>query len=285
MDFVAPATKGEALATLAELGPDATVLAGGTDVMVQYLRDEITPRCLLYIGKLDELREAEADSDAITLGALTTHRRLAMDPKFADRLTAVSEAAATVGGWQTQSVGTVGGNICNASPAADLSAPLLVADAVVNLESAAGKRSISYEDFIVGRRATLRDSTELVTSLTVVPQSSRTGETYLKVGRRGAMEVALVGLAVRLTLDEVGRVADVAIGVCSVSPIPYRATDSEEVITGTKLEAEAIKEAADLLTGSATPITDFRADASYRKRVLGPLLERGLSIAAQRAAG
>ncbi|MEX0863920.1 MAG: xanthine dehydrogenase family protein subunit M [Acidimicrobiia bacterium] len=284
MEFISPASKDEALDVLGRLGPDATVLAGGTDVMVQYLRGEIAPGHLVYIGGLDALDGIAADGHEFSIGALTPHRRLATDPLVLDLLPAVSAAAATVGGWQTQAVGTIGGNVCNASPAADLAAPLLTADAMVNLESGRAKRSVRLADFLIGRRQTAREPDELVTGLSVTPRQGRTGDVYLKVGRRGAMEVALVGLSTRLMLDDSDRVEAVAIAVCSVAPVPYRASEAEEVLKGTRLEAEAIREAAAVLATSASPVSDFRADARYRTRVLGALLERALRMAAERAA-
>jgi carbon-monoxide dehydrogenase medium subunit len=284
MEFISAATKNDVLEALSSMGEDAVILAGGTDVMIQYLRGEIAPAHLLHIENVGELRSIAETSDRISLGALTVHRDLTTDARIADRLPALAEAAGSVGGWQTQSIGTVAGNICNASPAADLVAPLLIADAVVNLESSTHARSLLLSDFLIDRRKTARRDDELVTSVEAVPRPERAGEVYLKVGRRSAMEVALVGLAVRILLDGNGNAEDVSIAVCSVSPVPYRATEVEKVIRAGGLHPEAVKEAGHVLTESARPITDARADASYRRRILGPLLQRALEIAVERAA-
>ena len=272
----------EALESLSQLGDEAQVLAGGTDVMIQYQRGELHPATLLHIEGVEELQRLEQDG-SVTLGALVTHRRVSRT--LADRLPALSEACATVGGWQTQEVGTVAGNVCNASPAADTIPPLLIAGAVVDLASGGGTRSIPLEQFVLGRRKTARAPDELVTAIRVEPLPPGAGEVYLKVAPRSAMEVALVGLAVRLQLDQDRVVTDARIATCSVAPVPFRVRDAEEVLVGSRLETDAVAEAADRLRAAADPIDDVRATAAYRLKVLGPLLERAATIVGERAGG
>jgi carbon-monoxide dehydrogenase medium subunit len=281
MEFRSAGSIDEALAWLDELGDEAQVLAGGTDVMIQRMRHEIDPSVLLYIGGLVEL-EGYAPNGAATFGALTTHRALATDPRVAAAVPGLAEAAATVGGWQTQQVGTLGGNLCNASPAADTAAPLLVADAQVELTSSTGVRTLALDEFLVGRRSTARLPNELLTGISATPIGPGTGETYHKLGRRSAMEVAIVGLATRLTLAPNGTVAAARIAACSVGPRPYRATDVEQILDGSRLEAETVAEAGQALVESAAPIDDARASASYRLRVLPGLLARAVADCRER---
>ena len=276
-DFRSASNRPEALGWLDELGSDAQVLAGGTDVMIQYARGELNPRILLHIERVNELRGIRTNG-RVELGSLTTHSVLGSDPVIADRFPAVSEAARTVGGWQTQAVGTIGGNICNASPAADLMPALLVSDAQVTLERVQQERTIPLGDFIKGRRETARAPNELLTSISIEPISGRAGEVYLKVGRRGAMEVAIVGLAARLAFDSGDTITDARLALCSVAPRPYRATDAEAVLIGTRGEPDALGEAGRILAGSASPIDDVRSLASYRLATLAPLLERAVGI-------
>ncbi len=275
MEFVAADSVEEALSCLAKRGDDVQVVAGGTDVMVQYMRGEISASAFLYIGKVGELSELRYDGK-VEIGSLVTHRRLATAPEVAGVLPALAQAASTVGGWQTQEVGTLGGNLCNASPAADTVAPLLVADASVQLRSASGLRELPMERFLVDRRVTDRRPDELLTRITAEPLGPNAGEVYLKLGRRSAMEVAIVGLATRLSFDQAGRVTDARVAVCSVAPRPYRVTASERILVGTRLDLAAVKEASDALVDSARPIDDARASAAYRKRVLPGLLERAV---------
>lgn len=281
MEFRAARSVDEALTCLAEVGDEAQVVAGGTDVMIQHMRREIDPSVLLHIGRLNEL-DGIATNGALSFGTLTTHRNLATNPLVAAALPALAEAASTVGGWQTQEVGTLGGNLCNASPAADTVPPLLVADAHVELRSAAGTRRLSLDEFLLGRRKTARLAHELLTTITAIPLGDRSGETYLKLGRRSAMEVAVVGLAVRLTFDETGTVASARVAACSVAPRPYRATEAERVLAGSRLEAEVLAEAGRALVDSAVPIDDARASSAYRLRVLPGLLARAVGVCRDR---
>lgn len=282
MDFVDARDLAEALSTLDERGEEATVLAGGTDVMVQYLRGEIAPSTLLYIGNVEALRAIEADGHTL-LGALTTHWQVMTDRRISVPHRALAEAAATVGGRQTQNVGTVAGNVVNASPAADLLPALLVANAVVSLESATSSRQLPLQEFLLGRKQTALAPNELVSSITLERPPARSGDVYLKVGRRRAMEVAVVGLAARLAFDEDGTVSDARVAVCSVAPTAYRASEAEAALVGTRLEEGALAAAVDALTRSASPIDDPRASATYRRRVLAPLLRNAAAACRERA--
>lgn len=283
-DFVDARDLDEALGALAERGSDATVLAGGTDVMVQLLRGDIAPPTLLHVRGVRQLAGVALDGRT-TLGALTTHWTLRTDERLRRAHPALAEAAATVGGRQTQNVGTLAGNVVNASPAGDLLPPLLVADARVGLASRRGERVLALEEFVLGRRRTARDDDELVTRLEVEPVGARGGETYVKLGRRRAMEVAIVGLACRLTLDAGGAVEEARLALCSVAPAPFRAREAERALAGTRLEPDAVRAAAEALRAAASPIDDARATARYRIRVLEPLLERALATCAERARG
>jgi carbon-monoxide dehydrogenase medium subunit len=283
VEFRAASSIDEALACLADMGDDAQVVAGGTDVMIQYMRHEINPSVLLHIGRLGEL-DGFTSNGASTFGTLTTHRSLATDRRVATAFPALAEAASTVGGWQTQEVGTLGGNLCNASPAADTAAPLLVADADVELRSAGGVRRLPLDEFLLGRRKTARHPGELLTTITATPLGDRSGEVYLKLGRRRAMEVSIVGLAVRLAFDARGTVVSARIAACSVGPRPYRASEAERILEGHRLEDDAITETGRALVDSANPIDDARASASYRTRVLPGLLARAVATCRDRAA-
>lgn len=286
MRFLSVESLEEALETLSESGEDARILAGGTDVMVQQQRGEIDPAMLLHIERIDALRQVDTSDFRIKLGALITHRRVGRDTELSSSLPALAEAAATVGGWQTQEVGTIAGNVANASPAADTVPALLNADCVVHLTSAEGGREVPLDEFIVGRRQTARHDNELISALSLEPIGPRTGETYLKVGPRSSMEVALVGLAVRVTASEDGAtVEDARISVCSVAPVPYRVSSAEAALIGSSLDDDALTEAGDLLRASAKPIDDARATGTYRQRILAPLLGRAARVAWERAIG
>jgi len=228
VDFISAHTLDEAVAVLDRLGGDATLLAGGSDVMVQLERREIDPGTLFHVEPLTELGAIEADGH-LHLGALVTHRSIATSPLVASRHRSLAVAASLVGGWQTQAVGTIGGNIANASPAADLVPPLLVHGATVTLASSSGERQLPLGSFITGRRQTARRGDELVTFVDLEEPPERTADSFVKIGRRSAMEVSIVGVAVRLTLAADGAVVeDLRIAVCSCGPLAFRAHDADQ---------------------------------------------------------
>lgn len=284
--YHAPSSVGEALDLLGSLGSGTAVLAGGTDLMVQFLRGQVAPEHVVFIGALDdELRGVSADG-AIRIGALTPHRDLATNRVLRREMPGLVEAAAQVGGWQTQNVGTIGGNICNASPAADLPPTLLVADASVTLRDRAGERSLPLVDFFLGRRATQRRPDELLTAVTVPRTAAATGDVYLKIGRRRAMEIAIVGMAMRLTFDErIETVLDARIAICAAAPRPFRAAEAERRLVGTRLDASSLAEAGRLAAAAASPIDDLRASAAYRTWLIASLVARAAAACRRRAAG
>jgi carbon-monoxide dehydrogenase medium subunit len=284
MEFRSADTVDEAVAWLTELGDEAQVLAGGTDVMIQHMRREINPSVLLHINRIPGLDVLGLNGSG-RIGPLVTHRSLATDPVSRAAFPALAEAAATVGGWQTQEVATVGGNLCNASPAADTAPPLLVAGARLTLTGADGSRTVALDQFFKGRRSTERRPDELLTEIAADPVGPGTGETYLKLGRRRAMEVAVVGLAVRLTLDPAGTVERARVAAASIGPRPFRALEAESLLQGSRLEDDAVAEAAGALAASASPIDDARATASYRLRVLPGMLARAVAVCRARADG
>jgi CO/xanthine dehydrogenase FAD-binding subunit len=246
------------------------------------LAGDIRPAALVHIRPLAELGGITSN-DRTDIGALTTHWELGTSSTIREHHRALVEAALTVGGRQTQNVGTIAGNVVNASPAADLVPALLVANARVAAVSTSGRRSLPLEEFLVDRKRTALAPNELVTSISLEQPGARTGETYLKVGRRGAMEVALVGLAVLVRLDESDAIAEARIAVCSVGPKAIRVHEAEAALVGTRGEDAVVSEAGRLLQGAARPIDDVRGTARYRSGVLPALLASAVSTCVERA--
>lgn len=283
MDFVSAGSLGEALELLESLGGDAAVLAGGTDLMLQLGRSELRVGTLLHIERLRELGGVRR-GDPMTIGALATHRELARAPELSPMYGAIRAAAASIGGWQTQSVGTIGGNLCNASPAADLAPPLLVHGARVVLESRArGRRELPLGEFLLDRRRTRRAPDELLTGLLLEPVAPRTADAFIKVGRRSAMEVAILSVALRLTLAaDDATIAEVRVATGAVGPVACRAAATEALLTGARLTSATARDAAAQLASEIRPIDDARGSASYRRAVISRVLEQVLSDCAAR---
>lgn len=279
MDFLIPETLAEALDVLATQGDSVHVLAGGSDLMVQLQRQQVASRSLLWLGRVDELRSMSVNG-TIRIGATVTHRELGSDERIRQHLPAIALGARTVGGWQTQAVGTIGGNICNASPAADLAAPLLANDAQVVLASASGERTIPYEEFVLGRRETARRPDELVVAVELETPPAGHAQTYYKAGRRRAMEIATAGIAVRLGVDAKGNVDHCRIGAAAVGPRPVRLRASEDAVFGTGLTDEALDAAGKSAEAAISPIDDVRASADYRRRVVRGLVRRAAETCA-----
>jgi len=271
----------EALHHLAAFGDEGRVLAGGTDIMVQRLRGTWGDHPLVYIEGIGELRGVTLER-AVTIGAATTHLGLWQSAVVVENLPALADAARTVGGWQTQAVGTIGGNVCNASPAADLLPPLLVSDARAMLANAERERTVPVRDFVLGRGATALEAGELVVGFAADPASASTGEAYAKLGRRSAMDVAIAGVAVRLDIDD-GVARDVRVAAAAVGPSVFRASEAEARLEGSALDDAALAEAGRALSDAATPIDDARASARYRRAVLPGVLERAVRTAIGRA--
>jgi carbon-monoxide dehydrogenase medium subunit len=261
----------EVTTNLSKYGSSCIILAGGTDVMIQNRRGEIDADRYLHIEQVVSLKGITID-DKIRIGAITSHKSIAKSDLINKFCPSLALASATIGSWQTQAAGTLGGNICNASPAADTIPALLIANAIISLQSLGKDRKVRLEDFILSRRKTQRLEDEIVTEICLEPLPENSFEQYCKVGPRSSMEVALSGVAVRITFNSFGDVSNAAIAVCAVGPKPFRSRSAEAELIGSKLDADDISNAASKLSDEIQPLDDFRASARYRKQVTQALL-------------
>ena len=288
MEFVTAESLDEALHSLSSLGSEAAVVAGGTAVLYQLSAGLRRASRIVHVERLTDLTYVERDGE-VRIGALTTMRTLAESPDLASLCGGLMTAAASCGGWQTQFVATVGGNICNASPGADLVPPLLIHDARVTLASAArGTRAMPLAAFLVGQRRTAREPDELVTDIALDSPPARTADIYVKVRRRGAMELPIVGVATRVTLDESGEtIGDIRIAACAAGPTPFRAGEAEAILKGAALRDAPLEEAGAVLVEHATFFDDARASADYRRAVLPRVLAHAVEqcVVRSRSAG
>lgn len=283
--FTSVSSEEEALALLAAHGEELQILAGGTDLMVQMQQSGQRSQRLLHIENIPGLGKIACNGET-GIGALCTHRQIA-ESTLLDNYRSLRQAAAQVGGWQTQMVGTIGGNICNASPAADTLPPLLVHDARMTLASQTrGVRVVELEKFLLGRRQTDRQHDELLAGITLSRPPQRSRDIYIKVGRRSATEVAIVGLAARVTLGEDERhIEDMRLAVCSVSPLPKRLYEIEHLINGQEISDCLLDEAGDMLLKHIEPIDDVRASKKYRSMVAPRILKQAISSCIQNVSG
>jgi CO/xanthine dehydrogenase FAD-binding subunit len=255
VEVLSPRSLDEALRLKAER-PEAVPIQGGTDVMVELNFDRGRPEALLNLNEVPELRGWSRENGRVWLGSGLTYVE-AMRPPLADALPALAEAARTVGGPQIRNRGTIGGNLGTASPAGDALPPLLVADARVRLVSIRGEREVALQEFLLGPKRNALAGDELIAGVTVEPAHGR--ETFMKVGPRNAMVIAVVSLALRVD-------GELRAAYGSAGPVAA-------LVRGGLDETE---ELADRVADAASPIDDVRGTAGYRRHALRVLTTRAL---------
>lgn len=269
------ASLGDALALLAAEPGAWTPFAGGTDLMVLLEAGRLPQRRFLDLWRVAELRGITHSPDEVVIGALATYTDLLSDPVITSEFPLVAEAATVTGATAIQNRGTVGGNIANASPAADLPPALLVYDAWIELVSTSGSRRVPYREFHTGYKEMDLAPAELIRSVWLPRGERYTRQTYRKVGTRRAQAISKLCFAAGLVLDD--RIRQIRIALGSVAPTVVRARHAEEVLRGRSLDAQVIAEARAALSHDIAPIDDVRSTADYRLKVAGNLLEEFLS--------
>ncbi len=273
--YLAPAGLDDALAALA--GGNATILAGGTDLMPQINAGKVAFRpILLNIRRIPELRAVEVSNGRITIGALVTINELKDNPLIAKAVPLLAEAADHFASDQVRNMGTIGGNVANASPAGDTLVPLLTLDAEVELASGTGRRNVPMAEFFTGPGRTVRRPDELITGLSIPLPRLRTVSRFVKFGTRPALDISAVSIGFSATLDS-GRLSDVRLAFGAVGPTPVRGRATEAVLEGAALDTALIAKAAATARDEVKPIDDLRASAWYRRELVHNLLGKVLS--------
>ena len=271
--FSAPSDVGEALKLMADFREKATVLAGGTDLVPMINNYDVKPQNLLYIGRLglDSIRE---EAGKLVIGAATTTAKLAASELVAQKAAALSQAARLSGSVAIRNLATVGGNLANASPAADLACALLALDADLHLANAGARRVVPIRDFFTGPGRTVLRPDELL--LEVHVPFPKGPNCFLKLGRRKALTLSVVNTAVSLVME--GRTCrQVRLALGAVAPTPLRCRQAEEMITGQPVDAGTISGCAARAVAESSPIDDQRATAWYRKKAGTALVARALA--------
>jgi carbon-monoxide dehydrogenase medium subunit len=272
--FHHPETIDAAISFASEHGEDARFIAGGTDLMIQINRRRLAPRHLVSLAGLGLDGISETPGEYV-IGAMATHDAVVTYPGFQRELIALAQASAVIGGRQVRNIATVGGNIVNASPAADLVPVLLVLDAVVELRGPAGTRSLPLDRFLVERGRTVRRPDEILTSVRFDKPSPASATAFLKAGRRKAMEISVICVAAHLVQ---GGKARIAVGAAASRTVRVRQAEALVERQG----AGAFHEAGRLAAAEVTPIDDVRASARYRNLLVAALVERALVACTER---
>lgn len=277
-----PATMGEALETLAELGGQAKVLAGGTDLLVNLKTGRDSAREVVSIHGLKNLAGLRQTKKGLKVGALTTATDLAAAVDMLGAAKVLGLGAGMIGSPLIRNRATVGGNIVSARPAADTAPPLMVLGAKALLSRKGGTRTLALEDFFKGPGETAMEPGELLTGFLIPSTEGRCGGGYQKLGARKALEISIVNVAAFLALDEDGFVTRARIAMGAVGPVPLRATAAENLIEGEKPKGpnDPIFMGAALAgVGNSCAIDDHRGSADYRCRMVEVLTRRALAQA------
>jgi len=276
--YYEPKTIEEACSLLSQFGEDAKVLVGGTDLLPRMRRGLMAPNHIVNIKKIPGLDSiTEEPESGLRIGALVTLAELAGNPVIRDKFPMIRTAANSIGSLQVRNLATLGGNLCNAAPSADMAPPLLAMESTVKIAGLKGQREISVEDFFVGPGEVKLEQGELLTEIHIPFPPLHAKQIYVKHSVRRSMDIALVGVAVCLCLDEksgVCREARIALG--AVAPTPIRAKVAEKMILGKALEEIPLSSIGEMVSSEASPISDVRGSARYRSEMVSCITIRAL---------
>lgn len=276
LNYWEPGNLLEAVSILANMGDQVRPLAGGTDLLVKMKKGPINWRGIVNIKGLTELKGINFEGVTITIGALTQISSLIENPLVRIHFPVLVEAARSLGTPQVRNLATIGGNLCNASPAADVALVLLMYEARLLIMGPGGSRKVPVQEFYVGPSQTVLQQGELLTAIEMdLPPLNSKGVFY-KHGKRKSHEIALVNVAVLLTQQPGTKQIRARIAVGAVASTPLRIKDAEDSLTDSLATLSAFEQAAELAKQAVNPIDDVRSTASYRKQMVGVLTRRAL---------
>jgi len=287
IEYAAATSIDEAVGLLAARGEKAKILAGGTDILVQ-LREGLRDADLIVdIKKIPELMRLDYDAArGLHLGASVPCYRIYGDPIIAAAYPALADAARIIGGWQIQSRGSIGGNLCNSSPAADSIPALIAHDAQCVIAGPDGRRKVPVAEFCISPGKNVLKRGELLVALEFPPTAAREGARYLRFIPRNEMDIAVVGAGAWVRLNAKGETIEAArLGLAAVAPKPLAAVEVAQWLTGKPATAATFAEAGDRARKLVKPISDMRGPAEYRLHLVGVMAARALTGAAERARG
>lgn len=271
-----PTTAQEAIALLTQHGTRASLLAGGTDLLVEIKEAIRAPDIVIDAKRIPGLARLEATpATGLSFGALVTAREIETSPTVQQHYRGLWQAVCELGSIQVRNRATIAGNVCRASPSADTLPPLIADGATIALLGPTGERRMALEEFFTGPGKTKLGANEMVTGFNLPPPPPGTGKCYIKHGRRKAMELATVGVAVTLTASH-GTCGAIRIALGAVAPTPIRARQAEAALIGAKLDEATIAAAAATAATETSPISNIRGSADYRRRMVEVLTIRAV---------
>ena len=283
MRYESPQTVDQAISLLAGAGGDPRVLAGGTDLLVQLRAGVIDPELIVDIKQIDEAMAISTEAGGFRVGAAVSGARLKEHDTLSASWPGVVEAADLIGSTQIQGRASMGGNLCNASPAADTVPALNAAGATCAVAGPGGRREVPVEEICTGPGQTILTDGEFVVSILLPARGSRSGDAYLRFIPRTEMDIAVVGVGVSLSLDRDGQCSAARVAVGAVAPTALLVPAAAEALVGGTIDDAAIDAMAAAVRAVCRPIDDKRGTVAYRIEVAGVLAERACRIALDRA--
>lgn len=282
--YLKPTTLKETLDLLNSCGDKAKLIAGGTDLMIQWKKRLVSPECLISLRNVSELNFVSLEG-GLHIGSATTHRTLELSTELKSRFPIIYDAVSNLGSVQVRNSATIGGNLCNAAPSADTAPPMLVLEAEVHIAHSNGERSVAIEDFFKGPGRTVLQAGEVVTQFTAPEPPRNTGMAYWKHTRRKAMDLPILGVAVLIAFeDDLKTCRKARIGLGVAAPTPMRAREAEAYLEGKSIDEAVLDRAGELASSHATPRTTIRGSEWYRREMIRVLVKRTALICQQRAA-
>jgi carbon-monoxide dehydrogenase medium subunit len=279
-----PRSVGAATRLLHEIGKEASVLAGGTDLLVNMKMGKSAPKHVVSLSRIEDLKGVKMDQGALTLGACVTAGELKDQEQIKSEFNGLCQSAGSLGSPLIRNLATVGGNIVTARPAADLPPTLMAYGASVVLKKEQGERIIPLEEFFKGPGQTVIEPEEILCAVVLNEPPPYSGGGYVKLGVRKALEISLVNVAAFMVLDGPnGPIKESRIVLGSVAPLPMRSPSAEAVLIGERPDDALFERAGNAASKDAKPIDDFRGSAEYRREMVKVLTRRALKLAYEEA--
>jgi len=282
LDMYQPTSVQEASRLIKQHGPGGRFLAGGTDLVVAMKEKGLVPKYVVDLKRIAGLAGIGENGDGtISIGALTTMRDIEISPLITKKYPFLAQSAAEVGSIQIRNRATVGGNMANATPSADVAPALIALNATAKIAAESGERSVLLEEFFRGPGQTVMSGEEILTEVTIPQTSDRLVGEYIKFSPREMMDLAYVGVAVVYNLDaEDKRCTDVRIVLGAVAPTPIRARKAEAALEGQRLSETLAQKTGAIAAQESKPISDVRSTADYRRAMVGAMTKRAILNAA-----
>ena len=276
--FLSPKTIEESIALLSRYGPKAKVIAGGTDLIPQMRWGELRPEYIMGLSQIQGLDGIQFDSTiGLKMGASCKIAEIEKSDIIRGHYPILAQAASVLGSPEIRNRATVGGNLCTAAPSADMVPSLLVLGAKAVIASEKGERVVSLEDFFTGPKKTVLDSHEMLLRLEMPPMRPRSAGEYIKFGRRNAMEIAMIGVAALIALEQEDNTCeDARLALATAAPTPMRCKRAEEVLRGKRLDIRVIGLAGETASSEASPRTSWRTTEEYRRDLIRVLTRRAI---------